>query len=329
MKIIIRVFIFCLVLFIYLHIQFHLKTSNDLEIFELDDPTKDKLEQVCDLRQPVVFNYVNDHFLNASSFKQIVNNYYAFDIKIRSVKRPADDNGELFLPLSLNGAVKLFNEDNQSSYYSENNKDFLQETGVIKSFSYNDSFFRPYMVSNCNYDILLGSVNSTTPFRYNHNYRNFFMVTQGSIQIKLAPPQSIKYLSPEYDYENFEFRSLIDVWAPESKFKVDYDKVQFIDFTLQPGKAFFIPAYWWYSIKILEKNTLVSIFNYRTYMNNLAITPYFVLHGLQLLNVKRNIAKVNNNNRVIVENDEPRAEDPTLDTNVEEPKDAEKKIDED
>lgn len=328
MKIIIRVFIFCLVLFIYLHIQFHLKTSNDLEIFELDDPTKDKLEEVCDLRQPVVFNYTNEHFLNSTSFKHIVNNFYAFDIKIRSVKRPHDDNGELFLPLSLNGAVKLFNEDEQSSYYSENNKEFLQETGVIKHFSHNDGFFRPYMVSNCNYDILFGSVNSVTPFRYNHNYRNYFMVTQGSVQIKLAPPQSIKYLSPEYDYENFEFRSLIDVWAPDSKFKVDYDKVKFIDFTLQPGRTFFIPAYWWYSIKILEKNTLVSIFNYRTYMNNLAITPYFVLHGLQLLNVKRAIAKVNNDNHTVVD-DDPLAGGPALEIELEEPKNAEKRVDDD
>ena len=326
MKIIVRVFIFCLVLFIYLHIQFHLKTSNDLEIFELDDPTKDKLEEVCDLRQPVVFNYANEHFLNSTSFKHIANNYYAFDIKIRSVKRPRDDSGELFLPLSLNGAIKLFNEDDQSSYYSENNKDFLQETGVIKHFSHNDSFFRPYMVSNCNYDILLGSINSTTPFRYNHNYRNYFMVTQGSVQIKLAPPQSIKYLSPEYDYENFEFRSLIDVWAPSSKFKVDYDKVKFIDFTLQPGRTFFIPAYWWYSIKILEKNTLLSVFNYRTYMNNLAITPYFVLHGLQLLNVKRSIAKVNNDTPTVVVNDELPSTKPTLDTEPEDPENAEKKV---
>ena len=43
MKLIIGFFIFCLVLFIYLHIQFHLKTSEDLEIYEIDDASKDKL----------------------------------------------------------------------------------------------------------------------------------------------------------------------------------------------------------------------------------------------------------------------------------------------
>ena len=55
MKIIIGFVIFFLVLFIYLHVLFHLKTSNDLEIYELDEISKEKLEEICDLRQPVIF----------------------------------------------------------------------------------------------------------------------------------------------------------------------------------------------------------------------------------------------------------------------------------
>ena len=57
MKIIIGFFIFCLVLFIYLHIQFHLKKTEDLEMYEIDDPSKDKLEEICDIRQPVLFDF--------------------------------------------------------------------------------------------------------------------------------------------------------------------------------------------------------------------------------------------------------------------------------
>jgi hypothetical protein len=40
MKTVINIFIFCLILFIYLHIQYHLKTSNDLEIYEIEQPSK-------------------------------------------------------------------------------------------------------------------------------------------------------------------------------------------------------------------------------------------------------------------------------------------------
>ena len=60
LKIIISIFIFCLILFFYLHIQFHLKTSDDLEIYEVDQASKDKLEEICDLRQPMLLDFKED-----------------------------------------------------------------------------------------------------------------------------------------------------------------------------------------------------------------------------------------------------------------------------
>ena len=64
MQTVFAVLIFCVVLFIYLHIHFHLKTSNDLEVYEIDQPSKDKLEEVCDLRQPVLFDYANERLMD-------------------------------------------------------------------------------------------------------------------------------------------------------------------------------------------------------------------------------------------------------------------------
>jgi hypothetical protein len=286
---IIGFFIFCVVLFIYLHVQFHLKTSNDLEMYEIEETSKEKLEEICDLRQPVIFDFDNRKIIDTSSKDYIANNYPAFEIKIRNIFE-TDNNAELYVPLALHSAIKLFENDKQSKFYSENNSDFLQETGVIKNMQYNDSFLRPYMVSNCNYDIMLSSDQTWTPFRYEINYRNYFLLTQGSCQIKLAPPQSIKYLYPNYDYENFEFSSPVNPWNPQPKFNADFDKMKCLEFTLLPGKTLFIPAYWWYSIKF-SKNTSISCFRYRTYMNNLAIIPYVFLYALQLQNVKRDVVK--------------------------------------
>jgi len=290
MKIIIGFFIFCLVLFIYLHIQFHLKTSEDLEMYEIDEPSKDKLEEICDIRQPVLFNFDNKKIIDNSNKTYISDNYNAFEIKIRNSKE-SDANAELYIPLPLHTSIKLFEEDKQASYFSENNGDFLEETGVIKNLKYNDEFLRPYMVSNCNYDIMLASRNVCTPFRYEVNYRNYFLLTQGSAQIKMAPPHSTKYLYPIYDYENFEFRSPVNPWTPQTKYTADFDKIKCLEFTLTPGKTLFIPAYWWYSIKFNDIHTSISCFRYRTYMNNIAITPYIGLHALQIQNVKRNVAK--------------------------------------
>jgi len=285
MKILFAFFIFCIVLFVYLHVQFHLKTSNDLEVYEIDDPSKDKLEEICDIRQPVIFDFEESQKIIETTNKDfLLNHYHAFEMKVRNIN-DADYNSEIYMPLALHSVSKLLNEDKTSSYFSENNSEFLQETGVVKNLQYNDQFLRPPMLSNYNYDIMMASENTTTPFRYEINYRNFFLVTQGSVHIKLAPPSSSKYLYPVYDYTNFEFRTPVNPWKVQAKYMADFDKMKCLDVFIEKGKVIHIPAYWWYSIKF-TKDTTVSCFHYRTYMNNLAISPYIIMHGLQNQNTK-------------------------------------------
>lgn len=315
---VLAIVVFCVILFFYLHIQFHLKTSNELEIYEIDDPSKDKFEEICDLRQPVLINCDEDtsKIINTSNKKFLLENYPVFEIKIRETNDnqntigASNANSELYIPLPFHIADKLFTNDSISSYISENNQDFLMETGAIKSMSYNDSFLRPYLVSNCYYDILIGSQGAETPFKYELNYRNFFMVTQGSIKIKLTPPKSSKYLYPVYDYENLEFRSQINPWSPQTRFKIDFDKIKCLEIVLEPGRILYIPAYWWYSFKYNSSSTSISCLKYRTYMNNLAICPSIFMYALQNQNVERKIAKKidikhlqenNNNNKNVID----------------------------
>ena len=289
MQIIIAFFVFCVVLFIYLHIQFHLKTSNDLEIFEIEQASKDKLEEIADLRQPIVFDLEDDRIIQTTNKAYILNNYKAFEINIRNVKE-TDYNSEIYMPLPMYAAEKLFNEDKTGTYFSEHNADFLQETGLVKKLQYNDEFLRPYMLSNFNYDIIMGSENTCTPFHYELNYRNYILATQGTIHIKLAPPHSSKYLYPVYDYENFEFRSPLNPWSIQPQYSADFDKMKCLDITLTPGKIIYIPAYWWYSVKF-GKDSSASCFRYRTYMNNIAISPQIAMYAIQIQNVVRNVTK--------------------------------------
>ena len=128
------------------------------------------------------------------------------------------------------------------------------------------------MVSKCMYDLMTGCVGSKTPLRYNLNYRNYFYVTQGKINIKLICPQISKYLYPIKDYDNFEFRSPVNVWDIQEEYKRDFNKVKVLDINLQKGEIISIPAYWWYSINY-EKLSSVCVFKYRTFMNVLAISP--------------------------------------------------------
>jgi len=288
-EIITAFFIFCLVLFVYLHVNFHFKTGNELEMFEVDDASKERIEEIFDVRQPVLFDFENKKIMETANKVFVTSNYQAFDVKIRNLADNVAET-EMYVPLPLHAANKLFKEDKNCTFLSENNSEFLQETGVIKGLQYNDEFLRPYMVSNCNYDLLMGSEGTCTPLRYEINYRNFFLLTQGSAQIKLTPPQSTRYLYPNYDYENFEFSSPINPWNPQPNYRADFDKIKCLEFTLLPGKTIFIPAYWWYSIK-LSKETSIACFRYRTYMNNIAVSPYIAMYALQIQNVQRNTTK--------------------------------------
>jgi hypothetical protein len=192
--------------------------------------------------------------------------------------------------LPFDAASKLFEEDKTGAFFTEKNQEFLQETGMNKHFQYNDEYLRPSMVSNCFYDVIFGSKNTETPFRYELNYRNYFVVTQGSVKIKMAPPKSTKYLYPINDYEHFEFSSPVNPWSPQAQYKSEFNKIKCLEFTLKKGKTIFIPAYWWYSFK-LEDDTSISVFQYRTYMNNAAVLPHIFMYTLQNQNIKRDTTK--------------------------------------
>lgn len=290
MEIIVSAFIFCIILFLYLHIQFHLKTSDDLEVFEIEQFSKDKLEEICDLRQPVLFDLDNSNKIIDSTNKTVLlNNYPVFEVKVRNTNETGA-TVSTYLPLQLKMAAKLCEEDTASSYFSENNSDFLLETGIIKHFQYNDELLRPHMVSNCYYDVVFGSQGTVTPFRYEINYRNYFMVTQGELRVKMTPPRNGKYLSETKDYELMEFISPINPWSPDAKHLADFDKVKCLEIVLLPGKCLYIPAYWWYSFK-LNKDTSISCCKYRTYMNNAAVLPHLWMYLLQNQNVSHKIAK--------------------------------------
>lgn len=290
MHIIYIVLIFCIVLFLYIHIYFQLKTSDDLEIYEIDHPSKDKLEEICDLRQPILFQFENERLLETCQRASILDTYGAFDVKIRNIKEPADADANLYVPLAFSSALKLVKEDKELKYLLENSSDFLEETGILKSYKYNDAFLRPYMVSQCNYDLILAGEKTQTPFRYELNFRNYFLVTEGTVKVKLAPPKSAKYLYPNEDYENLEFSSPINPWQVQTQYKADFDKIKCLDVNMTKGQILFLPAYWWYSIEF-GSNATVCGFKYKTYMNTVAIAPQLLRRMLQMQNVKRNNVK--------------------------------------
>ena len=290
MQSVFAVLVFCVVLFLYLHIYFHLKTSNDLEVYEIDQPSKDKLEEVCDLRQPVLFDYANDRLMESCTLPAMRSTYGAFDVRLRNVKDGAEeaDATDLYVPLTLHAVAETFRSDKESRYITENNSDFLEETGLVKTFKYNDAFLRPHMVSKCVYDVMCASPGTQTPLRHEVNYRNYYLVTQGSVKMRLIAPRASKYLFPVSDYDNFEFRSPVNPWSVQPEHRADFDKLKTMDVELRAGQIIYIPAYWWCSMQFPSADlTTLCCFKYRTYMNTVSIMDKLCMWMLQQQNVKR------------------------------------------
>ena len=279
MKNLLIILIFIIVLFFYLHIIYHLKKSNDLEVYEINEPTKNELEEICNYRQPVIF-YYNSNVSEDINNEQIITKYSSFDLNVRNVKNNNTEQ-ELYIPYKVKDLFSVFENDKEGKYITENNEDFISETGIIKYLKYNDLLLRPYFMLNNKYDLLSGSKNTRTPFRYNLYYRNFIYVLDGNVKIKLSPPDSSKYLNQINDYDNYEFRTDIDVWNDNEKI----DKIKFLEVNLKKNQIIYIPSYWWYSIEYDTKSLLIN-YSYDTYMSMLSITPNILLYYLQAQNIK-------------------------------------------
>ena len=262
--------------------MYNFKTSDELEVFNIENPSKEKIEEVCELRQPVIFNHEK---FNNLDMENISVNYDIYDVNVRD---SSDNNYSL--PLNLKETQKLMSADEKSSFYSEHNSYFLEETGLVKSIKYNDELLKPFGTITSTYDILFGSKNSHTIFKYDMNFRNYMYVQNGKATIKLCPPKYTRYLWETKDYSTFEFYSQINPWNVEEKYAKDFNKVTYINISLDEGEMLYIPTYWWYSIKFDSDTEIINL-KYTTFTNHIAILPHTCLRILQKQNTRIITAK--------------------------------------
>ena len=265
--------IFCIILFLYLHVYFHLKVNNDLEILELENElTKDKLSNICDLRQPLLFYYDSPEILKNFSKDYLTKEHKTIDLKIRN----KSDKEFIDLPLQFKLCDDLFSKDISSNYISSQNYDFLKESGLIKKLKPFDLFLKPSLTCKTDYDVLTGSENASTFPEYKLSYRNFLYATNNSVNITLYPPKEHKNIDIEKDYDKFLFYAN-DVSKGKDK----------LELTLLEGQMLFIPSYWVYEIRY-TKDSIVLQIEYFTFMNLLSIIPDLILSFLQKQNIKIN-----------------------------------------
>lgn len=291
--------IFILILFFYVYIMDQFKKSEDLDIYEMDFSHNAHLQEVCDIRQPVLFHFrpIHPKFFQDISPIHIAK-YGSYDVKIKDAHDYYKDHRIEHshvdaVALSLSSSMKLLENDNASHFFSENNDEFLEESGLLKSLKTLDDFLKPSFNVNSQYDLMFGSRGAVTPLRYHTDYRRFISVSSGNIRVKMTPWKSSKYLHSMKDYENYEFRSAVHPIIPQPEYAIDFDKTKFLEFDVLAGYVLYIPPYWWYSIQYLDDPaTFVCGISYNTMMNCVSNVWDLTIYWLQQQNITKKITKI-------------------------------------
>lgn len=226
------IIIFLTVFLLYLHIIYAISIQTFDSIGEIDFENNSNLQDICSINKPFVFKY--DHYdKNNININQLMMSKY---LKINVF---SNDNNKSTV-INFNKAIHLFNKDN-TTYYTNLNNDLINNNTIIKQLSNLTQDIKPPMYTNIIYDIISGSINSYTPTTYHNHNRCFLIILQGKIQINTV---SLKY---KQDFS--------DIWIKDRKIPI-------IESNVNPGYIFYLPSNVLYSIKFLEKNTLVWSISY-------------------------------------------------------------------
>ena len=283
MKVFITFCIFIFILFLYVHINDQLSKSEDLEIYEMDYVSNQHLQSICNVKQPVLFEFQVPEFTKKLTDISKEDN---IDIKVWDTDDYSKTCTPSYILLPFSSAIGLFKTDTKGHYFTERNQDFLEEIDFVSEIRELDPLLKPNFTAHTHYEYINGSTGTTTPLRYHTGDRKFIFVTSGKISVKMTPWRSKKYLDPVADYENYEFYSRMNPWTSEPN-----EMLRFLDFEVVAGYVLVVPAYWWYSYKFSAVDTSAIGIEYKTIMNLCAHSTDIGRYYLQFHNTKKVTAR--------------------------------------
>jgi hypothetical protein len=260
----VAVLVFLVVFVLYIHIQDQWKKSEDLEVYEMDYSTKEHLQTVCAMKQPVLFTLPFSHEFSpdvtkdsSSTSDRDSSEIPVWDVREYGVRDSVDP-----LWLSYGSFCGLVKSDPKGHFYTRKNQEWLESAD--SNHRDVDAYVRPPLTVYSQYEWLKGAEGAHTPGAYHMDDRQYFFVTKGKISVRMTPWRSGRFLDAVADYDNYEFFSRTDVWNCQEK------EIRWLDFEVVEGYVLFIPAWWWYSIRFSSVDTEVLGARYVTGTNVLA-----------------------------------------------------------
>lgn len=303
--------IFIVVLFLYLHITSEWKQSQDLEIYEMDFESNGQLQEVCNVKQPVLFEFksISPQFFEKMRLDYFLEKNSVQDVNVKDIDDYMKLSSVDSILLPFQTAHSLLKSDPKAHLILEDNADFIEECSHITDYRNNlDMHLKPPMCIRTKYDFCMGSEKSYSPLKYHNHSRHYCIVSQGKIHVKMTPWKSSKYMNATHDYENYEFFSNMNPWKNQS------EKIKFLEFDVHEGDILYVPPYWWYSYQYTTYDTIVCTATYNTPMNMIANAKHWALYFFQQQNIQQKTLKTldtNDTNNVILSENSHLSEEPT------------------
>ena len=152
--------VFLFVAFVYIHVLFHLKVNNLLDVRTIQITGKEDFEEQCDKRLPFISYYNNLIMNNTFSPSHLLKNYKSFQLNSDVPEKIGD----------------IFEKDN---FLTSDNEAFLSESDTLMKINTEDNFLRPSFTCYKNYDLTMGK-NTTTNFVSPLCFRTFLYICHGN-----------------------------------------------------------------------------------------------------------------------------------------------------
>ena len=279
MNVLLFILVFIIIFFVYLHINQQLNVVNELDFCEVMTPSKENLETICNLKQPFAF-YNNlkiiEFFSQQFPFKLETNQkQMLFKDFIQEINPPNQ---------TQNNNEKKNEKSVTWELFSEKNHQFLEQIHYQQQHSELIDYLKPPMNITVDTDFISASQDYTTKLQYEVNFRNFFLVTDGEVTVKLVPPKYSDLLEKKTEYEHMKFYSDKNLWAGHKDTNIEH-----INIPIKKNQIIYIPPYWWYSIYFTKPSAIIS-FKYRTAMNYVAISNHLLISMVQKQNITHKLS---------------------------------------
>lgn len=271
--------IFCITLFLYIHIQHQYKSGEDLEIYEYDFTTAKDLQDIVHYKQPVLFPL---------DLPTVKHNTPVPTLQVKDVrdyeKGSEIHNDPILLPYT--NAKGLLDTDTKSIFYSNQNFDYVVDnSNWMEWFDIMDNYLKPSFCIHKQYDLIYGSHKTKIPTAYHRESHVFLYLppdtNSSHVQVKMTPWKSKSFLSTVDDYVYYES------WSKQNLFDSQLDpRIRCLDFSLKPGHVLYLPPYWFYSIEFQDKQNEICKVIYTTGANYLANVKHLAKYYLQQQNIQ-------------------------------------------